>query len=96
MDVVKAKVGNDNRNVEDIMGTHGLGNSNGDTLIELSSSYRLIIGGTLFPHKNLHKAAWESPDSTKNQIVLIMISKKWRISLQIVHIGEPMSPAIIL
>jgi len=41
-----------------------------------------IIGGTIFPHKNIHKLTWKSPDGrTINQIDHIIINKKWRRSL---------------
>ncbi|CAG2200464.1 unnamed protein product [Mytilus edulis] len=43
----------------------------------------LIIGGTLFPHKNCHKVTWVSPNGvTENQIDHIAISQRWRSSLQ--------------
>ena len=41
-----------------------------------------IIGGTIFPHKNIHKLTWKSPDGrTINQIDHVIINKKWRRSL---------------
>ncbi|XP_030745131.1 craniofacial development protein 2-like [Sitophilus oryzae] len=79
-----AKVGSDNRNSEDIMGKHGLGNrnNNGDRLLGMCSNYQLTIGGTLFPHNVVHKATWKSPDGhTTNQIDHFLISRKWRNSL---------------
>ncbi|XP_030762005.1 uncharacterized protein LOC115886842 [Sitophilus oryzae] len=79
-----AKVGSDNRNSEDIMGKHGLGNrnNNGESLLGMCSNYQLTIGGTLFPHNVVHKATWKSPDGhTTNQIDHFLISRKWRNSL---------------
>jgi exonuclease III len=82
---MNAKVGNYNTNRERIMGTHGIGtcNENGELLAELCDFIDFIIGGTLFPHKKIHKTTWKSPDGkTENQIDHITISGKWRRSLQ--------------
>jgi hypothetical protein len=81
---LNAKVGADNTNFEQVMGRHGLGtiNENGERFVELCSNNNLVIGGTLFPHKRIHKVTWESPDqTTQNQIDHITINKKWRRSL---------------
>jgi len=66
------------------MGRHGLGNrnENGDIFIDLCTNYDLIIGGSLVPHKDIHKATWVAPNHrTVNQIDHMTISKKWRRSL---------------
>ncbi|XP_033106123.1 craniofacial development protein 2-like [Anneissia japonica] len=43
----------------------------------------LIIGGSIFKHKDIHKETWVSPTGkTKNQIDHITINRKWRTSLQ--------------
>ena len=48
---------------------------------------KLVIGGSIFPHKRIHKATWVSPDhTTENQIDHICISKKFRRSLQDVRV----------
>jgi len=65
------KVGADNKNFENAKGRQGLGNmnENGLRIAELCSNNNLVIGGTLFPHKQIHKATWVSPDqTTQNQI----------------------------
>uniref|UniRef100_A0A8D9EGU9 Craniofacial development protein 2 n=1 Tax=Cacopsylla melanoneura TaxID=428564 RepID=A0A8D9EGU9_9HEMI len=79
-----AKVGSDNEGVELVMGRHGAGtrNDNGSRLIEFCGMNELVIGGTIFPHKNCHKLTWTSPDGqTQNQIDHILMCKKWRSSL---------------
>ena len=69
---------------DQLMGSHGLGsmNDNGDRLVSFCTEHKLVIGGTMFPHKKIHTATWKSPDQvTLNQIDHICISKKFRRSL---------------
>lgn len=68
-------------------------NDNGELFAELCGNHDLVIGGTLFPHLNIHKftcvspvchlcVTWMSPDRrTQIQIDHIAISGKWRSSL---------------
>ena len=53
-----AKIGMDNTGYEDIKGTHGLGqmNENGERFAYLCALNQLVIGGSIFPHKRIHKA----------------------------------------
>ena len=63
------------------MGKHGLGqmNKNGEMFADFCAENRKVIGGSVFPHKEVHKATWVSPDQvTENQIDHIGISKKFR------------------
>ena len=83
------KVGQDNTGFENIMGQHGLGemNENGERFANFCSFNDLVIGGTIFPHKRIHKATWVSPDGlTENQIDHFCISRKFRRSLQNVRV----------
>ena len=42
----------------------------------------LIITGTRFPHRDIHKATWVLPDGkTRNQIDHVLINKKFRNSV---------------
>ncbi|KAK7110430.1 hypothetical protein V1264_014307 [Littorina saxatilis] len=86
---LNAKIGSDNRGYEEIMGQQGLGemNDNGERLADLCATNNLVIGGSLFQHKRIHKATWISPDlSTENQIDHVCIGKKFRRSLQDVRV----------
>ena len=55
-----AKIGMDNIGYEDIMGTHGLGqmNENGERFADLCALNQLVIGGSIFPHKRIHRAIY--------------------------------------
>ena len=62
---LNAKVGNDNTNYERAMGSEGCGNmnDNGERLLDCCLTNDLVIGGTLFPHPDIHKLTWCSPNS---------------------------------
>ena len=92
-----AKIGMDNTGYEDIMGTHGLGqmNENGERFADLCALNQLVIGGSIFPRKRIHKARWISPNHvTENQIDRICISRKFRRSWQDVRVmrGADVTP----
>ena len=82
---MNAKVGNDNWAYESVMGKHGLGqrNDNGERLCDMCDMNELVITGTLFPHKTIHKVTWVSPDgNTMNQIDHVLISRRFRNSVK--------------
>nr|KAG5697245.1 hypothetical protein BaRGS_028981 [Batillaria attramentaria] len=84
-----AKIGSDNTGYENTMGTHGLGqmNENGERFADFCALNQLVIGGSIFPHKRIHKATWRSPDHvTENQIDHICISRKFRRSWRDVRV----------
>ncbi|VDP42490.1 unnamed protein product [Schistosoma margrebowiei] len=79
------KVGTDNTGYEDIMGRHGLGqkNENGERFANLCAFNKLVIGGTIFPHKRTHKTTWTSQDhTTQNQIDHICINETFRRTME--------------
>ena len=81
---LNAKTGSNNTGRERTMGRHGLGclNENGERFADLCAVNDLVIGGSIFPHKTIHKATWISPDGrSSNQIDHIAIGRKWRRSL---------------
>ena len=67
------------------MGKLGLSkmNENGHLFTDFCQENELVIGGTLFGHKDIHKYTWESPDGlTRNQIDHVAINRKWVGSLK--------------
>ena len=84
-----AKFRMDNTGYEDIMGTHGMEqmNENGERFADLFALNQLVIGGSIFPHKRIHKATWIYPNHvTENQIDHICISRKFRRSWRDVRV----------
>jgi len=74
-----AKIGDVKLGLKNVMGKHGLGttNENGDMFIDLCVNYNLLIGCSLFPHKDIHKATWVAQNQrTYNQIDHVAFSKK--------------------
>ncbi|CAG5135618.1 unnamed protein product [Candidula unifasciata] len=57
---LNAKIGSDNTGYEEIMGRHGLGvmNENGELFTNFFAGNQYVIGGSIFPHKRIHKATW--------------------------------------
>jgi len=81
---LNAKVGSNNEGYEECMGQQGMGtqNDNGTRFADLCRENGMVIGGTIFHHKAIHKLTWTSPDGkTRNQIDHLAINQKWRRSL---------------
>lgn len=84
-----AKIGQDNLGYEDVMGIHGDGtmNDNGERFANMCSFNNFVIGGSVFPHKKIHKTTWTSPDGkTENQIDHCCIAARFRRSLEDVKV----------
>ena len=84
-----AKVGSDNTGREQAMGRQGEGEvyANGELFVDMCAFNFMVIGGSIFPHKRIHKVTWVSPDHhTENQIDHICINKKFRRSVQDVRV----------
>jgi len=80
-----AKVGREENN-HPYTGRNGLheeSNENGYKLVQFVATTDMIIGGTIFTHKNTHKTTWRSPDgTTMNQIDRVLIKKKHSSNLR--------------
>ena len=86
---MNAKVGADNTGRERAMGKHGCGviNENGERLVDFCLNNNCVIGGTIFPHKTIHKLTWKSSDKkTVNQIDHVIVNNKWRKSMRDVRV----------
>ncbi|VDP64742.1 unnamed protein product [Schistosoma curassoni] len=84
-----AKVGMNNTEYEVIMGRHRLreANKNAERFANLCTFNKLVIGGTIFPLRRIHKTTWTSPDhTTQNQIDHICINKTFRRIIEDVRI----------
>ena len=81
---LNAKVGSDVEGYERVMGKHGVGtrNENGEKLCDFCGMNDLVITGTIFPHREVHKQTWISPDRrTRNQMDHVLINRRFRASV---------------
>jgi endonuclease/exonuclease/phosphatase family metal-dependent hydrolase len=68
-DILKATIGNER--------LHEISNDNGARLVNFSTSKNLRVKSTMFPHHNIHKYTWMSPDGkTHNQIDDILVDRR--------------------
>jgi endonuclease/exonuclease/phosphatase family metal-dependent hydrolase len=55
---------------------HEVSNDNGVRLVNFATSRNLRAKSTMFPHRNIHKYTWTSPDgNTHNQIDHILVDR---------------------
>ena len=61
---------------------HQGSNDNGVKRVNLAKSKNLVVKKTMFPHKNIRKYTWTSPDGkTHNQIDHVLIDRRWHSSV---------------
>jgi len=57
-------------------------NDIGFRLVNFATSQNLVVKSTMFPHRNIHKYTWTSPDGkTHNQIDHVLIDRRWQSSV---------------
>ena len=56
-------------------------NENEERLVDYCLDIDLVIGGTLFQHKDIHNLTWSPDGKTVNQIDHLIINHRWRQSL---------------
>lgn len=88
-------IGGSNVGYEEVLGRHGLFvtcfvmNDNGERFADICAEHKLIIGGSVFPHRSVHKATWLSPNyTTEDQVEHMCTSRKFRRPLQDVRIKK--------
>jgi endonuclease/exonuclease/phosphatase family metal-dependent hydrolase len=68
-DVFKPTIGNES--------LHQDSNDNVVGIVNFATSKNLVIKSTMFPHRNIHKYNWTSPDGkTNNQIEHVLIDRR--------------------
>jgi hypothetical protein len=68
-EISKPAVGNEN--------LHKIRNDNGVRVINFDTSKNLIVKCTVFPHRNIHKFTWTSPDEkTQIQFDTILVDRR--------------------
>jgi hypothetical protein len=56
---------------------HQDSNDNGVKIINFAKSKNLVVKGTMFPHRNIHKYIWTSPDGqTHKHIDHVLIDRR--------------------
>ena len=61
---------------------HQDSNDNGVRLVNFATSKNLVVKRTMFPHRNIHKYTWTSPDGKNhNQINHVLIDWRWHSSV---------------
>jgi hypothetical protein len=73
-DIFKPTIRNEN--------LHEISNDNGVRIVTFATSKNLIVISTMFPHRNIHKFTWISPDGkTHNQVDHILIDRRRHSSI---------------
>jgi hypothetical protein len=68
-DIFKPTIGNES--------LHEICNDNGVRLVNVYTSKNLRVKSTMFPHRNIHKYTWTSPDGkTHNQIEHNLVDRR--------------------
>jgi len=74
---------------------HEISNDNGNKLISFAMSKNMTISSSYFPHKEMHKQTWVSPDGhTKNQTDHVVVDEKLKHSVQDVRSYKGVSDQI--
>jgi len=74
VNIFKPSIGNDS--------LHQDSNDNSVRTVNFATSKNLVVKSRMFPHRNIHKYNWTSPDgNTHYQIDHILIDRRWQSSV---------------
>ena len=75
---------------------HQDSNDNGVRILNIATSKNMVVKSTMFPHRNIHKYTWTTPDGkTHSQIDHISIDKRRHSSILDTHLSEEMYVILI-
>ena len=61
---------------------HQVSNDNGAAIVDFDTSENLVVKSAMFPHRDVHKHTWTSPDGkTDNQIDHRLVDRRWHSSI---------------
>jgi endonuclease/exonuclease/phosphatase family metal-dependent hydrolase len=73
-DIFKLRIG--------IESLHQDGNDNDVRIVKFATSKNLVVKSTMFPHRNIHKYTWTSPDGkTHGRVDHILTDGRWHSSI---------------
>jgi hypothetical protein len=73
-DIFKPRTGNES--------LHEISNDCEVRIVNFTTPKNFIVESMMFPHRNIHKFTWTSPDGkTSNQIDYILIDSRWHSSI---------------
>jgi hypothetical protein len=85
-DIFKPVIGNES--------LHEVSNDNGVRVVNSETSKHLIVKSTTFPHRDIHKHIWTSPDGViHNQIDHVLIDKD---NIQIYYMSHPLEELTVI
>jgi hypothetical protein len=63
-------------------GLHQISNDNGVRAVNFATSKNFVVRITMFPHRNIHKHTWTSPEGKMhNQTDHVSIDRRWHSSI---------------
>jgi hypothetical protein len=61
---------------------HKISNNNGVRVVNFATSRNLVVKSTMFPHRDIHKYIWMSPEGKMhNHIAHVLIDRGWHSSI---------------
>jgi hypothetical protein len=59
---------------------HQVSNNNGVRIVNFATSINLVVKSKMFPHRNIRKYTWASPDGkTHKETEHILIDRRWHL-----------------